>query len=61
MVSDEVRGAVRIHASAECSLPFLTVAAASVRYIERHYDSVAFLEERNTRAGFDHYSHILMT
>ena len=60
-MNDEVKGAVRIHASAECSLPFLAVAAASICHVKWHHDSVAFLEERDARTGFDHYSHILMT
>ena len=51
----------RIDTCAECRLAFFAVAAAAVRNVEGHYDSIALFEESHARAEFFDYAHVLVT
>jgi hypothetical protein len=53
-------GESRVNACAECSLAFFTVAAAAVRDVKGHYNSVALFEERHARAEFFNYAHVFV-
>ena len=61
IVKGEGEGELRINACAEGSSSFFAVAAATVGDVEGHYYSVAFLEERDTSAGFDYHAHVFMS